>query len=112
MKYISTRGNYEKVESMEAIKLGMVPEGGLFVPEVIPEFTPEDIESMEEKKYQEIAYMVLNKYLTDYEGDVLQKLIAKAYNQDNFPVENRKDWPLIFDEDHQPKSSFQAIIDF
>ena len=88
MKYISTRGNYEKVESMEAIKLGMVPEGGLFVPEVIPEFTPEEIESMEEKKYQEIAYMVLNKYLTDYEGDVLQKLIAKAYNQDNFPVEN------------------------
>ena len=36
MKYISTRGNFSSVSAIEAIKLGMVPDGGLFVPKEIP----------------------------------------------------------------------------
>src|SRR6056297_1525394 len=35
MKYISTRGNIRPVSSVEAIKMGMVPRGGLFVSEEI-----------------------------------------------------------------------------
>ena len=38
--YISTRDNYHKVTSAEAIALGMVPEGGLFFPEVLPKSVP------------------------------------------------------------------------
>lgn len=34
--YISTRNNYQEVSAAEAIKLGMVPTGGLFVPKKIP----------------------------------------------------------------------------
>ena len=39
MNYISTRGNNKKVSAAEAIKTGMVPAGGLFVPETFPLFT-------------------------------------------------------------------------
>lgn len=31
---------------------------------------------------------------------------------DNFPVRNRKNWPLLFDENHEPKEAFHAIMDF
>lgn len=31
---------------------------------------------------------------------------------DNFPVRNRKNWPLLFDINHQPKEAFWEIIDF
>ena len=31
---------------------------------------------------------------------------------DNFPVRNRKNWPLLFDEQHQPKEALLRIIDF
>ena len=31
---------------------------------------------------------------------------------DNFPVKNRKNWPLLFDVNHQPKKCFYAIINF
>lgn len=31
---------------------------------------------------------------------------------DNFPVRNRKDYPLLFDKDLNPKSSFHQVVDF
>lgn len=31
---------------------------------------------------------------------------------DNFPVKNRKNWPLLFNENHEPKEAFYAIMDF
>ena len=39
MKYISTRNNSEPVSAAMAIVQGMVPGGGLFVPELIPVLT-------------------------------------------------------------------------
>jgi endo-1,4-beta-xylanase len=29
---------------------------------------------------------------------------------DHFPVPGRKDWPLLFDEHHQPKPAFQSVL--
>jgi len=86
MKYISTRGNYKKVDSAEAIRLGMVPAGGLFVPETIPRISEARIENMKNKSYQEIAYQILHRYLTDYQAGELKEFISKAYQEDNFPV--------------------------
>lgn len=31
---------------------------------------------------------------------------------DNFPVQGRKNWPLLFDENHKPKEALYAIMDF
>lgn len=31
---------------------------------------------------------------------------------DNFPARNRKNWPLLFDEEHKPKEALLRILDF
>ncbi|MFN4144766.1 MAG: endo-1,4-beta-xylanase [Runella sp.] len=31
---------------------------------------------------------------------------------DNFPVRGRKDFPLLFDQNHQPKKAYWAVVDF
>ncbi len=32
--------------------------------------------------------------------------------KDNFPVSNRKDWPLLFNTKHDPKQAFWAVVNF
>ncbi len=115
MKYISTRGNYERVSAAKAIRLGMVPTGGLFVPEEIPGFTREQIIKMKDATYQEIAYQVLEKFLTDYTEGELQKVINAAYNKDNFadpeiaPVTKLSDNTYILELWHGPTAAFKDM---
>jgi len=85
MKYISTRGNYKAVSGAEAIRLGMVPAGGLFVPEHIPEFTIRDIEKMQQEDYQDIALKILQEFLTDFNKNKLREAIYSAYYKKSFP---------------------------
>ena len=48
MMYISTRGYDKKFTSAEAIKQGIAPDGGLFVPETIPQLSKAEIMGMTE----------------------------------------------------------------
>ena len=75
--YISTRNNYQSVNASQAIKLGMVPNGGLFVPEKIPVI--KNLESLLGKSYEEVALEVLSLYLDDYSREEIKACINKAY---------------------------------
>ena len=44
MNYISTRGYEGKFSSSEAIIRGIAPDGGLFVPESIPQLTKQELQ--------------------------------------------------------------------
>lgn len=82
MKYISTRGNYNSVSSAEAIILGMVPKGGLFVPEKLPEI---DISELKDKSYQEVAFNILKPFLSeDFTDEEIKNFISMAYNEKIF----------------------------
>lgn len=115
MEYISTRGNYNKVSAAEAIRLGMVPEGGLFVPEYVPEIELKEIISNRDMSYQEIAVWIFDKFLTDYSKDEIEKSADAAYSKDNFPVKNVT--PLVKLEDntyilelwHGPTAAFKDL---
>lgn len=115
MKYISTRGNYNKVDSAEAIKLGMVPPGGLFVPEHIPVFSEDKIKSMVGKSYREVAREILGVYLTDYTPEEIQDCIDKAYNSANFaspdmaPLHKLDDKCYILELWHGPTAAFKDM---
>lgn len=46
MRYISTRGGLEEKLSAEAIKQGLAADGGLFVPDTIPELSMTEIQEL------------------------------------------------------------------
>jgi threonine synthase len=61
----------------------MVPQGGLFVPESIPKIDLNSIRG----SYQEIAFTILNSFLTDYTKDEIKDCIALAYNNSTFDTD-------------------------
>ncbi len=115
MEYISTRGNYNKVSSAEAIRLGMVPEGGLFVPESVPVLGLEEIISNKDMNYQEIAVWIFENFLTDYTREEIEKSAAAAYSKNNFPVDNvtplvkLDDYTYILELWHGPTAAFKDL---
>ncbi|MFZ7132688.1 MAG: threonine synthase [Eubacteriales bacterium] len=80
--FSSTRA-YKEVSPSTAILKGISDEGGLFVPEHFPAI---DIEKLKHCSYREICFVILSEYLTDFDHDVLKKMITKAY--DKFSTNN------------------------
>ncbi len=113
--YISTRGNYAAVSSSEAIKLGMVPSGGLFVPYKLPSFSLEDLLSLQGCTYQEIARQLFNIFLEDYPEEEINDCISKAYNQHNFqhqdivPLQRLQSGNYVMELWHGPTAAFKDI---
>lgn len=115
MKYISTRGNFTQVDSAEAIKLGMVPPGGLFVPENIPVIPGEQLKGMVGFGYREIARQILKLYLTDYSQTEIDDCVDSAYNDSNFdhpemaPLHKLSPNSYILELWHGPTAAFKDM---
>ncbi len=84
MNYISTRGFEGKFTSSEAIIRGIAPDGGLFVPETIPQLTKEDLERMQTMQFYELSAFVLSKFLTDFTEAELLEYTRQAYSEDKW----------------------------
>ena len=87
MMYISTRGGDERVSSAQAIAQGIAKNGGLFVPEELPEITEAEITKLIGMSYPERAAYVLSKFLTDYTEQELLGYAERAYSAERFPGE-------------------------
>ncbi|SFM09649.1 threonine synthase [Halanaerobium salsuginis] len=98
MEYISTRGNYQPVNSAAAISLGMVPEGGLFVPEKIPTFSLADLIAKKNYSYQDLAKWIFTEFLTDFKQEEITESVEKAYAKSNFPQVEKA--PLVQLDQH------------
>ena len=85
MKYISTRGGGAPVESAEAIKRGLCDDGGLFMPEVLPALTADELSTMLKVSYPTRAAFILGKFLTDYTKEELLEDASEAYSSARFP---------------------------
>ena len=84
MQYQSTRDKKLSITSAQAIKKGLSVEGGLFVPQNIPSIGIDEIEQMSDMTYNERAYMVLSKFLTDYSEEELLDCVNSAYTKEKF----------------------------
>ncbi len=78
IRYRSTRGGAE-VSASEAILKGLSDDGGLFVPARIPKLAI-SIEDLVQMTYQEIAYEVMSRFLTDFTEEELKSCIRSAYD--------------------------------
>lgn len=88
MLFVSTRGKTDIVSSAHAITRGLAGDGGLFVPQHIPQMRMGDIKAMAKKPYTERAIDVLLKFLTDYSEDELRQCVTQAYAPEKFGGEN------------------------
>lgn len=78
--YKSTRGNGSTVTASQAILKGLSEDGGLFVPDYIPALDV-PVEKLAEMSYQEVAYEVMSRFLTDFTEEELKDCIAHAYDK-------------------------------
>lgn len=80
MKYISTRGNAPVLTFEEAMLTGLARDGGLYVPETIPQMSHDDIAALSGLSYEEVAFRVMRPFIGDSFTDAeFKEIIAKAY---------------------------------
>ncbi len=80
LMYKSTRNNEERVTASEAILKGLANDGGLYAPEQIPSLQV-SLEDLTKMSYQEIAYVVMKEFLTDFTEEELKHCINSAYDK-------------------------------
>lgn len=97
MFYNSTRNSNVKVSSAEAITQGISVDGGLFVPESIPELSLDEIKAVGEMKYADRAAFVFSKYLTDFTNAEIHYCTDNAYSTKNFETESIAELAHLFD---------------
>ena len=77
--YQSTRSAATKVTASQAILKGLADDGGLFVPDQIPQLDV-SLDQIAKMSYQETAYEVMKLFLTDFTEDELKSCINRAYD--------------------------------
>ena len=84
MKFYSTRDKAVRMESAEAIKMGLSRDGGLLTPEAIPQIDEAFLQSLVDASYQERTARVMSLYLTDYSYEELLTFANNAYGPDKY----------------------------
>jgi threonine synthase len=80
MKYVSTRGDAPPIGFIDAVLAGLAPDGGLYVPESWPAFTPEEIAAFAGRPYAEVAAEVLGRFAGDaFTRAELLEMTGEAY---------------------------------
>jgi len=110
MRYLSTRGNCEPQSSVQVIAWGMVPQGGLFVPEALPFFNWQECRNL---NYSDLALKLLKLFLPELPAETLQKAVS-VYGDGRF--DSADPVPLVKVEDcgilelwHGPTAAFKDM---
>lgn len=114
MKYYSTRDNSVKVTASEAIAQGLAPDGGLFVPESLPQVSLEEIETLCNLDYRTRASHIMGLFLEQFSTDELDSFTRSAYG-DNYdcaetaPVRKTDDNTAFLELWHGPTCAFKDM---
>lgn len=107
MKYVSTRGGGEPVTLSEAVRRGLAPDGGLYVPEHFPTLPPGALDGAE--SLAQVAARLLAPF---FAGDPLQgELEAICREAFTFPVplKELRDGTAVLELFHGPTAAFKDV---
>jgi threonine synthase len=94
VSYYSTNSkDGKRVSFEEALLIGLAPDYGLYMVdrEEVPKFSKEELNGLKGKKYSEIAYAVLSKYLlSEIPEEDLKALLNDAYTDNIIPTNVQK----------------------
>ncbi len=87
MKFISTRGQAPSLSFEDVMLTGLAPDGGLYVPETLPQWSAEDIRGLRGLSYQEIAFKVMWPFVSaDIPEAEFKQMIAESYGEFRHPA--------------------------
>ena len=78
MKFISTRGQTPPLGFSEAVAVGLAPDGGLFLPETLPDLSGE-LGRFAGLDYAALCHEFLRRFATDVEAAALKDIITRSY---------------------------------
>lgn len=80
MKYISTRGQAPALNFEQVLLTGLAADGGLYVPETLPTFSPDEIAAMASLDYAQLAQKIITPFVEDcIPADDLQAILEETY---------------------------------
>jgi threonine synthase len=114
MKYVSTRGRAPAIGFLDAVLAGLAPDGGLYVPETWPTFTPGEIAAFAGRPYAEVAAAVLGRFAGDeIAPEVLAQMCAEAYatfaHPAVTPLKQLGDGLFLLELFHGPTLAFKDV---
>ncbi|GED23708.1 threonine synthase [Halomonas halmophila] len=84
MRYISTRGQAPALSFEEVVLTGMASDGGLYVPEQVPQLSYEELADMAGCSYAEIAFRVMKPYVGgEIDDETFREIVRDAYSTFN-----------------------------
>jgi threonine synthase len=84
MRYVSTRGQTQPVRFSEAVATGLAPDGGLYLPETLPDFSG-DLNRFSSLGYADLCFEFLRVFANDMEPAALRAIVAKSYTTFSHP---------------------------
>ncbi|WP_339118153.1 threonine synthase [Halomonas sp. BMC6] len=114
MRYISTRGQAPALSFEEVVLTGMASDGGLYVPETLPEFSKEELASMAGLSYAEIAFRVMKPFVNgEIDDDTFRRLVIEAYATFNHdavvPLKQLDANHFLLEQFHGPTLAFKDV---
>jgi threonine synthase len=85
MRFLSTRGQTPPLGFSDAVATGLAPDGGLFLPETLPDFSRE-LARFEKLGYAELCFEFLRVFATDIQPDTLRGLVNASYTRFEDPA--------------------------
>lgn len=85
MKFLSTRGQTPPLGFSDAVAVGLAPDGGLFLPESLPDLSGE-LPCFEGLDYPALCFEFLRVFATDIPPDTLRALVAASYTKFTDPA--------------------------
>jgi threonine synthase len=87
VKYTSTRGAAPTLNFEEVVLTGLAADGGLYLPETLPEFSKEEIASWAGLSYPALAFKIISPFVDGEVGDAeLKTIIDKSYSTFRHPA--------------------------
>lgn len=84
MRYISTRGQTRPHTFSEAVEAGLAPDGGLFLPETLPDITPH-LAAWSELTYPQLAAEFFTLFAPEISHAEWHQLTSEAYRRFDSP---------------------------
>ncbi len=112
MKYLSTRGRVNDIPFKQAVMMGLAEDGGLLLPETIPQLTPGDLDALAKLAYPELAFQVMSYFIEDIPAADLKEMIDRAYSSFTHPEITpvvHQDGVFILELFHGPTLAFKDV---